>query len=182
MSDQLHEMQRNIANFELQRWLNDGVFTWTWWYIFCVLVIPWCIFFKLVDRKRTHSIWLFGLMVMIITSFTDDIGSDIGIWVYPIEFFPFSLIEFPFDCSTVPVAQMLIFQYFTKWKSFSMALVLQALIFAFIGEPFSVWVDAVTYYGWTYFYSFIFYIFTGTFSKAFVSYWTPKQCSGSSRS
>ncbi|MBD0379240.1 CBO0543 family protein [Paenibacillus sedimenti] len=175
MNDQLHEIQQNTAYFELERWLDGGVFTWTWWFMLGMLVIPWCIFIKLVDRKRSHSIWFFGLMVLIISSFTDDLGAEIGIWIYPIKLVPYSLIAFPFDFSVIPVAQMLIFQYFTTWKTFSIALFLQALIFSYIGEPFSVWAGAVSYYGWTYSYSFLFYIFTGTLTRAFVNFWTPKQ-------
>ncbi|WP_248924515.1 CBO0543 family protein [Paenibacillus hamazuiensis] len=173
-NEQLHEMQQNNAFFEVQRWLNNSIFTWTWWFVLGILVIPWCIAVILIDRKRAHSIWFFGLVVLIITSFIDDLGAEIGIWVYPVKLLPYSLIAFPFDFSIIPVAQMLIFQYFSTWKTFFLALVLQAITFAFIGEPFSVWIEAIAYYGWNYFYSFLFYIFTGTFSRAFVNYWTPK--------
>lgn len=176
MNEQLHEMQENMAYEELQRWLNDGIFTWTWWFMLGVFVIPWCILIRLIDRKRALSIWFFGLMVLILSSFLDDLGAEIGIWTYPVKLVPYSLIAFPFDFSIIPVAQMLIYQYFTTWKSFSLALVLQVAIFAFIGEPFSVWAGAVSYFGWTYCYSFVFYIVTGAFTRAFVNYWSRKQC------
>jgi len=173
-NDQLHEMQQNDAFFEYQRWLHDGIFSWTWWFMLGMLVIPWCILILLIDRKRSHTIWFFGLMVLIITSFTDDLGAETGIWIYPNKLLPYSLISFPFDFSIIPVAQMLIFQYFPTWKSFSLALVVQALIFAFVGEPFSVWAGAIAYFGWNYFYSFLFYICTGTLTRLFVNYWAPK--------
>ncbi|KRF10290.1 hypothetical protein ASG89_01795 [Paenibacillus sp. Soil766] len=174
MNDQLHEIQQNAAHFELERWLTSGVFTWQWWFMFILLIIPWVIILKVIDRKRAHSIWFFGLMVLIITSFTDDLGAEIGTWVYPVKLVPYSLIGFPFDFSVVPVAQMLIFQYFKTWNTFSVALLFQALIFSFIGEPFSVWAGVISYYDWTYAYSFLFYIFTGTLTRVFVNYWTPK--------
>lgn len=37
MSDQLHEIQQNAAQFELDRWLISGVFTWQWWFLFAGL-------------------------------------------------------------------------------------------------------------------------------------------------
>ncbi|MBA2937128.1 hypothetical protein HZF08_02300 [Paenibacillus sp. CGMCC 1.16610] len=175
MSDQLHEIQQNGAHVELVRWLTSGVFTWQWWFLLAGLIVPWIILLKLIDRKRAHVIWFYGLMILIITSFTDDLGAEIGTWVYPIKLVPYSLISFPFDFSVVPVAQMLIFQYFRSWKKFLIALLIQAMIFAFIGEPFSVWAGTITYYGWTYYYSFLYYIFTGSLTKAFVNYWTPKK-------
>jgi hypothetical protein len=174
MNDQLHDIQQNSAYFELQRWLQDGLLTWTWWFMLAMFILPWCIFLWLVDRKRAPSIWLFGLVVIIISSFIDDLGAELGYWIYPIKLVPFSLIAFPFDFSPIPVAQMLIFQYFTTWRSFSIALFLQAILFSFIGEPFSIWAGAVDYYGWNYFHSFLFYMIAGTISRAFVMYWISK--------
>jgi hypothetical protein len=173
--DQLHDMQESHALFEYQRWINENLFTWTWWFLLGMIIIPWLILVKLIDRKRAPLIWFFGLIVMIITIITDEFGADTGLWIYPTKLIPYSVFELPFDFSLVPVAQMLIFQYFSTWKSFSIALFLQALIFAFIGEPFSIWAGAVAYYGWNYFYSFIFYILTGTLTRAFVLRWTPKK-------
>ncbi|MBO7745726.1 hypothetical protein I8J29_16065 [Paenibacillus sp. MWE-103] len=170
-NDQLHEIQQKAAQFELNRWLLSGVFTWQWWFLFAGFIIPWIILFKFIDRKRAAPIWFFGLLVLIITSFTDDLGAEIGMWVYPIKLLPYSLISFPFDFSLVPVAQMLIYQYCKTWKIFLFALLIQAGIFAAVGEPFSIWAETITYYGWNYAYSFLFYIFTGTLSRAFVSYW-----------
>lgn len=175
MSDKLHEIQKKAAHFELDRWLTTGIFTWQWWFMLAVLIIPWVILVMLIDRKRAHTIWFYGLMVLIIGSFTDDLGSDIGVWVYPVKLVPFSLIGFPFDFSIIPVAQMLIFQYFNTWRTFSAALIIQAIIFSFIGEPFSVWAGTISYQGWNYAYSFFFYIFAGTATRAFVLYWAPKK-------
>jgi hypothetical protein len=180
-NDQLHEMQESYAHFEYQRWLNEGVFTWPWWFLLCMITIPWIVFVIFVDRKRSPIIWFFGLIVLIITIIADEFGADIGLWVYPIKLVPFSVFELPFDISLVPVAQMLIFQYLPTWKSFSIALVLQALIFAFIGEPLTEWAGLLTYYGWTHFYSFLFYILVGSLTRAFVNYWIAKTTSEKSQ-
>ncbi|MGF7036426.1 hypothetical protein J2T17_007489 [Paenibacillus mucilaginosus] len=171
MKDQLHEIQLQDTQFELERWVSSAVFTWQWWFMLALLIIPWVILVKVMDRERAHSIWCFGLMVLIITSFVDDLGAEVGIWVYPIKLAPYSLIGFPFDFSIVPVTQMILFQCFKTGRSFSAALWLQSVIFAFIGEPFSIWSGIVAYYGWTYAYSFVFYMVTGTLARAFVHYW-----------
>ncbi|MFC0211484.1 CBO0543 family protein [Paenibacillus chartarius] len=126
-------MQQKAAQFELERWIGSEVFTWPWWFLLALFLIPWFVLFKLIDRSRAYSIWFFGLIVLIITSFTDDLGAEIGAWVYPVKLVPYSLIGFPYDFSMVPVAQMLIFQYFRTWKSFSAGLLCQALATSF--EP-----------------------------------------------
>lgn len=45
----------------------------------------------------------------------------------------------------VPVAYMLLYQYFRTWKSFILAQIIMALTYAFIGEPFCEWVKLVNY-------------------------------------
>lgn len=175
MDERLRDVQQQAAHTEWERWLSSGLFTWQWWYLLAGLVLPWFLLLKLIDRKRSLAIWVFGLMVLIITSFTDDLGSDTGAWVYPIKLVPWSLISFPFDFSVIPVAQMLIYQYCRSWKAFLIALFIQAAVFAFIGEPFSVWAGTLTYFGWTYPCSFLFYICTGAFTRVFVDYWTRQQ-------
>lgn len=168
----LHHTLRIQSLLALEQWQHNELFTWTWWFLLGMFVIPWLIFLKFVNRKRSLTIWLYGLVVIILTTFLDDLGADTDLWAYPVKLIPYTLIEMPFDFSIIPVTQMLLYQYFDSWKRFLIAISFQAFIFAFIGEPFSVWARAVTYYHWNYFDSFLFYIFAGIFSKAFVAYWS----------
>jgi len=66
----------------------------------------------------------------------------------------------------VPVAYMLLYQYFRTWKFFITALIIMALTYAFIGEPFCEWVELVYYLEWRYSYSFIYYIIVGIGTRA----------------
>jgi hypothetical protein len=168
----LINLQQRYATLAIENWLSDSVFTWGWWFLVILFVMPWLIFIKLFDKDRMLQIWSFGLIVIIITSFTDDLGSELSAWVYPIKFVPIGLLELPFDFSIIPVACMLIFQYFNTWKTFTIALFSQATIFAFVGEPISVMLGTVTYLKWKYIYSFVFYIVTGVAAKFIIQKWT----------
>jgi hypothetical protein len=168
----LYYLQERYATLAIENWLKYSVFTWSWWFLVTFLIIPWVIFNKLLDRDRTLEIWSLGLVIIIITSFTDDLGSEIGAWIYPIKFVPIGLLAFPFDFSIVPVSFMLVYQYFNTWKTFSAVLVCQATIFAFVGEPISVMLGTVTYLKWNYINSFIFYIVTGLVSRFIIRKWT----------
>ncbi|MBT2663178.1 CBO0543 family protein [Bacillus sp. ISL-45] len=106
------------------------------------------------------------------TAFIDDLGSELCAWIYPTKFVPVGLLALPFDFSIIPVSCMLIYQYFHTWKTFSIALVFQAAIFAFIGEPISVMLGTVTYLKWKYIYSFAFYIVTGIAARFIIQKWT----------
>ncbi|WP_303046855.1 CBO0543 family protein [Bacillus sp. MRMR6] len=173
MAKEIISLQQKYATLAIENWLSGAVLTWNWWVLVFMFIFPWLIFLKYLDRERSLQIWCFGLIVILITSFTDDLGSELSVWIYPIKFAPFGLLALPFDFSMIPVAYMLIYQYFKSWKTFCIALVSQATIFAFVGEPFSVWLGFVTYLKWEYIYSFVFYIVTGLAARFFIQKLTP---------
>jgi hypothetical protein len=164
---ELNALQQKYAKLAFENWISTEVLTWSWWFLVAVSILPWFIFFRFLDRNRVLPIWSLGLMVVIITSFTDDLGSELNVWIYPIKLVPVGLLAYPFDFTIIPVAYMLIYQYFNTWKTFNVALVCMALLFAFVGEPISVWFGTVSYLGWKYSYSFVFYILTGNIARAF---------------
>ncbi|MDR4886292.1 hypothetical protein RGU12_01870 [Fredinandcohnia sp. QZ13] len=46
------------------------------------------------------------------------VGAQYSFWDYPIAFLPIIPRAFPFDFSIVPVAYMLLYQYFRTWTFF----------------------------------------------------------------
>lgn len=172
--NKLLDLQQKYAEIAIENWLLSSVFTSSWWILVLFNLVSWLIFFKYYDKERALQIWCFGLTVIIITSFFDDLGSELGLWIYPIKFVPYGLIAYPFDFSVIPVAFMLIFQYYNSWKSYIIAIFMLAIIFSFIGEPFSVWLGTVKYIKWKYIYSFGFYIITGLLAKLFIAKVSPK--------
>lgn len=126
------------------------------------------IWFRVADRTQILETSLFGALVIIITTYFDAIGNEIGLWVYPIQLIPLTPEAIEYGFSMVPVAFMLIYQYFRAWKSFIFALITMAAIYAFLGEPLSHLLKAVLYIKWTYFYSFVYYITIGVLIKAIV--------------
>ncbi|WP_305777687.1 CBO0543 family protein [Priestia flexa] len=100
------------------------------------LVVPWIIIWsKLVKRDIILEILLFGTIIIITTTLLDVVGLQYRFWDYPIAFLPIIPRAFPFDFSMVPVAYMLLYQYFRTWKFFIIAQITMALTYAFIGEP-----------------------------------------------
>jgi hypothetical protein len=171
ISNELIFLQEKYAALAIESWLSHSLFTWSWWFLVFLFIIPWVLFFKFLDKNRRLQIWSFGLIVIIVTTFTDDLGSELGAWIYPIKFVPVGLLALPFDFSIIPVSLMLIYQYFKTWKTFSTALVIQAVVFAYIGEPISVWLGTVTYLKWYFMLSVFFYISTGQLARYIVQRW-----------
>ncbi|WP_186579443.1 CBO0543 family protein [Aquibacillus kalidii] len=161
MLKRIEQLREQTKHLNEERWLDYSLFTWNWWLLCFFLFISIIIWILLVDRKRMIEILLFGMIITFITIYMDSIGKELGFWVYPIELSPFGHRAIAFDAGMVAVAFMLIYQYFDRWKSFIIALIGMALIFAFIGEPFAHWAELVLYIKWKYIYSFIYYILVG---------------------
>lgn len=163
--DKYHE---NVKH-EISHWLENELFSWNWWILLAFSFIPWLTWAKVNERHRRLEIIFVGTLTIIPTTFLDAIGVDLKFWIYPVQFIPIAPRALPFDMSMIPVAYMLMFQYFNKWKQYILALVVMALLFAFIGEPLSKAMNLVYYIKWKYFYSFIYYLVLGLTIKLIVN-------------
>lgn len=161
-------LEDKLFQLEVDGWLKNEFLTWEWWILVVFLIMPWVIWAKLVKRDIILEILLFGTIIILITTLLDVVGAQYSFWDYPIAFLPIIPRAFPFDFSMVPVAYMLLYQYFRTWRSFISAQIIMALIYAFIGEPFCEWVKFVNYLEWRYIYSFIYYIIVGIVTRALI--------------
>lgn len=93
-------------------------------------MLPWIIWIKFYDRSKTFELLFFETLTMITAAILDSIGEDLSFWGYPVEFLPVGHNSFPFNFGIVPVAFMLLHQFFIRWKSFCLGLFLLALVFA----------------------------------------------------
>jgi hypothetical protein len=163
------EQHYNIVKKDISHWLEYELFSWNWWVLFAFAIIPWIIWLKIVDRRILLEIILAGTLAIIPTTYLESIGVNLKFWIYPVKFLPFSLRALPFDMCIVPVAYMLLFQFLKRWKPYILALLIMALLFAFIGEPVSKSMNLVYYIRWKYYYSFFYYIALGLSIKFIVN-------------
>lgn len=161
-------LEDKLYHLELNGWLKNEFLTWEWWILVVFLVVPWVIWAKLVKRDIILEILLFGTVIILTTTLLDVVGVQYSFWDYPIALLPIIPRAFAFDFSMVPVAYMLLYQYFRTWKSFILAQIIMALTYAYIGEPFCEWVKLVYYLEWRYRYSFIYYIILGIVTRALI--------------
>jgi len=159
--EKINRLERESYRLEVEGWLNNDLFSWHWWVLVAFFIIPWILWIKFADRTKILESLLFGALIIIITVLLDEIGVEIGFWRYPTQLLPFTPRAFAFDMAMVPVAFMFLYQYFQTWTSFSMALLVMSILFAFVGEPFSVWAELVQYMKWKYIYSFVYYMLVG---------------------
>jgi hypothetical protein len=156
------ELITALVQINIDRFYQYGGFsTPQWWLLLAMFTVPWLIWMKVVDKQRKLEIIVVGLLVALATKLLDLVGYNLKFWDYPIQMIPLVPEAFAFDLSMIPVAYMLLHQYFKTWKSYCMGLICMSLVYAFIGEPFCNWIMVIVYIKWKYVYSALYYIVIG---------------------
>lgn len=152
------ELQSEADKALREGWISDIVFTWHWWLLAALFIVPWLVWWKVVDRKRIFEILTYGFMVMLAASLFDAIGVELDLWEYHYQFIPLLDVFIVYDVSVIPVIYMLIYQYFHTWKSFIISSIVVSAIFSFVAEPILVGLSYHCLLQWEYYYSFPIYI------------------------
>lgn len=156
--DQAKKLEEELSRMVYDDWLNNQLFTWQWWLLLALTIIPWFVWWRLVDKNRKLEIFAYGLFIGIISSFLDVLGWNRHLWTYPIQFLPICTPLLPMDITLLPVSNMLVYQYFNQWKSFFGMNIIAACFYAFVSEPILEWMDIYKRLNWKYVYSVPIYI------------------------
>ncbi len=180
MEDQVIRMietQRILTSLRFDHWLNKELFTWQWWFLLAFLVLPYVALWKWLDRKRVYEVLCFGLLLAITATILDVLGSELTLWVYPKKLVPIIPRFVELDLASIPIAYMLIYQWFPQWKRFIAALILFSALGAFVVEPFFKWAQMYQPLTWKYVYSFPIYIMLGIGFKGVIEKIRPQKLS-----
>ncbi|TYP72020.1 CBO0543 family protein [Paenibacillus methanolicus] len=165
MIEEIAQVHKQLTELRHQYWLHYDLFTLQWWLLLALLVIPWVIWWRLVDKKRLKDIVLFGISISYLIFLLDHIGYELNLWLYPHKLFRFIPESSAFDLGILPVLHMLLFQYFIRWRSYLIANTLMATVFVFILEPLSVWIGLYKLLHWEFVYSLPLYILKAVMIK-----------------
>lgn len=152
----VYELVEQAREIKTMLWLDHVVFTWRWWIGVGLAIIPWIIWIVLRKRESTNRLLFVGLFVILISSYLDFLGIQLGLWRYKFEDLPTIPSYIPWDVSVLPVTVMLFIQYKPRLSPVFKALVFAALA-SFIGEPLIVWLEIYEPVRWSSLYSFPIY-------------------------
>lgn len=152
------QMQSVFNDMITKQWLQDVVFTWQWWILVFLMIVPWFLWLQLVDRRRLTAICLFGALVLVTVSWMDHLGTDLILWHYPYKLIPLYTQFVSINYGVLPVAFMLIYQYFLTWRSYIKAILILSIVFSFVAEPALSYLGMYQLLKWQYYYSFPIYI------------------------
>jgi len=161
------QSRMQIKQLSIEHWVKYEVFTLQWWIGISCVILPLWILWKFVDRRRLLKITAFGLLVCILATFLDIVGSELLLWNYTVRILPQIPLLFPVDFVIVPILYMLVYQRYEAWKPFLLASTITSLALAFIAEPLAVYIKQYQLIHWKYVYSFPIYIVLASLGKLF---------------
>ncbi|RXI96609.1 hypothetical protein DS745_23195 [Anaerobacillus alkaliphilus] len=163
--EEIDNLHKQLVEMRIDYWINNSLFSFQWWLLLFVFIVPWFIWWKFVDNKRIYDILLFGSLLMILVLILDDLGVEFQLWSYPHQLFIVLPRLISVDQGIIIVAHMFLYQFFRSWKSFILANTIMAFVFSFICEPVTVWLGIYRLENWKYIYSFPIYILKSIFIK-----------------
>ena len=166
--EDVQNVRRQLLEVSRQYWTSHTVFTWQWWLLIALSLLPWFIWWKFVDKKRVIELSLYGAMIAMISVLLDTIGTNAMFWGYPRQPLWFIYFLWPADFSILPVGHMLVYQYFSKWKTFILAEIAFAVVASFLIEPLFSWSGMYILYSWKYIYSTPLYVLKAIIARLVV--------------
>lgn len=145
--------------------MTEVIFSFNWWILLILTIVPWFMWWKVVDRKRIVEIFFYGSLVSIYSILLDDIGSYFLLWIYKYQLVPINPRLNPIDLTIMPVTYMFVYQFFKKWKTFLVAQMILALGATFLAEPLFIWLDIYKPLKWKMYYSLPIYLGLGILNK-----------------
>lgn len=153
-AEKIMELNQQLLALRIADW-HDKVISWQWFLLLVLLLLPWYLWWKIVDRREVIEIFAYGLVVSIISALFNGNFLNLGLFSYPYPLIPINGRAYAFSLSVLPVIYMLVYQYFKSWKSFAMASVALSALIAFMAQPLLAWMDMYKLIKWNYFYSFL---------------------------
>lgn len=156
--EEINKVDNQLTDMRLDNFIHEDFLSPQWWLLLAITILPWIVWWILVDKKRIKEIWLYGMLLSILIIYLDDIGGELNLWNYPIKLLGISPRLNPVDVSVLPVMHMLVYQYFSKWKPFIIANIIMSLFNSYIAEPFFVKIGIYELTNWNYSFSVPIYI------------------------
>jgi hypothetical protein len=166
---EINQARDNLEALVIQQWKREIVFTWEWWLLIALTIVPLVLWWRIVDKQRAHEIAFYGCMINIMAIILDDFGIHLSWWGYPVNLLPMLPPLITADSILVPIAFMIGYQLFSSnWRTFLIANAIIGAFIAFVAEPIFVWIGYYQLITWKLGYSFLFYIAASSLARLVV--------------
>lgn len=131
----IHQTRIALHNLVLTKWLEEDLFSLRWWSMVGLVAVSYLICFSLFDKRRISKLFLFGSLLTVGAAVYETVGVNFVLWFCATPVFPIVPCLFVPYLTVLPVYYMLIFQYTTTWRQFSLWNLIAVSVYSFILLP-----------------------------------------------
>jgi len=161
----INQTLAQLTQLRIEHYMSVVLFSWQWLTFLCAFIVSWYIWWRLVDKRRLRTIIIFGLVSALLNSISDEHLLNLGMYVYPFPLDPIWAGALTGEISATPIVGMLLYQYFPKWKTYTLAILIASAILAFVILPIYMLMGAFVLLKWKYLYSFVVLLIIKILSK-----------------
>lgn len=164
--DEIQLMNKILGEKALDYWLNQVFLSYQWWIILLSILVPWILWWIIVDKKRVKEMTLVSILIALISFILDQTGAALEFWAYPKTLTPISRdVWDPADLAILPLFYMMIYQYFPTWKKYLLMHFLFSLFAVYVGGSIYQWLGIYKIIKWKMIYSVPIYFILGVLIK-----------------
>lgn len=132
---EINKAKEKLYHLSIDHWFQHDLFSPNWWILFFATIIPYFIWWRLVDKNRFFEIFSYGMVCATISMLLDIIGTELMLWSYPDKLIPIITPLIPANLVVIPITAMLVYQHFSNWHKFLVATLGWSILFSYIIEP-----------------------------------------------
>lgn len=137
--DMISQARTSLHELVLAKWLAEDVFSPRWWGMVALVAFSYLLCFNLFDKRRLSTLFLFGSLLAVGLVVYEIIGVNFLLWSCVLPVFPLTPCLFIPYLTTLPVFYMLIFQYSTTWRQFSLWNLIAAGVLTLVLQPIFIY-------------------------------------------
>jgi hypothetical protein len=161
-----YESARILAYQSYQRWINNELFSFSWFFEIAIILIFYAIWLRSVDKSRIQSLLLLGSLSAVGFAIADIVLMGyFGVAEYKIRLFPIEPALFIVSITIAPTLYMLVLQYTSSWKDYLLWAGIGTTFLSFVLLPIYSLLGIIQLYHWSYFYQFILMLTNGVIAR-----------------
>lgn len=168
--EMIHQARTTLHNLILTKWLTEDVFSPRWLGMIAFILFSYVLCLSLLNKRRLSKILLFGSLLSIGMVALEAIGVSFVLWYCSTPIMPIVPCIFASTVTILPLYYMLVYQYTSSWKQFTIWNALTAGVFALVIEPILVHFNIYEIDNWRYIYTLLAVFFIASLARA-VTLW-----------
>ncbi|MHB8124843.1 MAG: hypothetical protein ACYDEJ_04220 [Desulfitobacteriaceae bacterium] len=168
--EMIHQARTTLHNLVLTKWLTEDVFSTRWWGMIAFNLFSYVLCLSLINKRRLRNILLFGSLTSVGMLAFEAIGVSFVLWYCSTPIMPIVPCIFASSITILPLNYMLVYQYTSSWKQFTIWNALVAGVFALVIDPILVHFKIFEINNWRYIYTLLAVFFIASLARA-VTLW-----------